>query len=241
MRFHQVRWCMGLSLCLTGLALFTWGAWPAGKSQKVLLIQPGEMQIPLAGWAPAVWEGNVRDTPTTVPAILEVRRLALETPRFLRSGDAGEVRLEFSTDLSQKVDGEIAGLSNLYDTHQVAVEARLEMGGLQVDPSGTLTRPLEPGQTVKYTWILRPEQAQVYKGAAWFYLRFMPKDGSPSSDWPLAVQRIELYSTSLLGLTGRLARWLGGMGVLVGLLLLADLLTQRLHRRGGVESFQAAG
>lgn len=240
MHFHQVRWCVGLLLFLTGLSLFAWGAWPAGNRLSLLMVQPHEMQLALARQTPSGGGGTSKDITAAVPAILEVRRLALETPRFLRPGDPGTVRLVFTTDPGQAVDGKINGLSNLYDTHYVAVVVRLEMGGLAVDPSGTLTRPLAPEQPVSFQWALLPGQAPVYEGMAWFYLRFMPRDGSPSSDWPLAAQRIKLPSISLLGLSGRLMRWLGGVGALSGSLLLADLLVCPLQRRLGMSSTKAA-
>jgi hypothetical protein len=231
MHFRWVRWCLGLLFVMTGLILFALGAWPAGKKSNVLMIRPQEMQVDLPGQALSDGEGAIGQTQLAIPAILEVRRLVLETPRFLRPGDVDTVILEFTNDSNRIIDGEIDGLSNLYDTHNAAVEARLEMGGLQVNPSGSVIRPLSPGQAIRFSWTLHPERAQIYEGTAWFYLRFMPKDGSSSSDWPLAAQRIELASTSWWGWSGRTTRWLGGMVSLTGLLLMADRLLSYLQRR----------
>jgi hypothetical protein len=230
MHFYWIRWYMGLLFCLTGLILFALGAWPAGKRLSVLVIHPREMQVDLPGQAFSIEEGTVEQTPSARPAILEKRRLVLETPGFLRPGDPDTVKMEFTSDSNLILEGEVDGLSNLYDTHYAAVEARLEMGGLQVNPSGSLIRSLEPGQAIHFSWTLFPEQAQIYEGTAWLYLRFMPKNGSPSSDWPLAAQRIELTSSSWLGLSGRMTRWLGGIAVLTGLLLTTDKLLSSLKR-----------
>lgn len=229
MYFQQLRWRVGLFVSLLGLALFAWGAWPGGKQLRVLMLQPHDMQLALAGASPAAWEGNVSDLPAALPAILEVRRLALETPNFLRPGDEGRVRLEFTADPGLNLEGEMDELSDLYDTHHAAVKARLEMSGVRVDPPGSLTRPLAAGQAVSFSWVLVPDQERVYEGTVWFYMRFMPKDGSPSSEWPLAAQRVELSSKSIMGLSGRMARWLGGIGALAGILLLSDLRFSRLR------------
>jgi hypothetical protein len=230
MHFRWVRWCMGLLLVMTGCILLALGAWPAGKKSSVLMIRSQEMQVDLPGQALSDGEGAIGQTQLAIPAILEARRLVLETPSFLRPGDADTVILEFTSDSNRITDGEIDGLTNLYDTHYAAVEARLEMGGLQVNPSGSLIRPLSPGQAIRFSWTLLPERAQIYEGTAWFYLRFLPKDGSSSRDWPLAAQRIELTSTSWLGWSGRTTRWLGGIVSLIGLLLIADRLLSYLQR-----------
>ena len=234
MHFHQVRWCTGLMLCLTGLVLFGWGAWPAGKRQSVLILHPHDMQLVFAGKTQSGSQETARDSRVAIPAILEVRRLVLETPSFLRPGDLARVRLGFKPDPDLSGDGNIDALSNLYDTHFIAVEARLEIGGLPLEPSGTVNRLLAPGQSVDFEWVLLPEKAPVYAGTAWFYLRFLPKDGSASSNLPLAAQRIKLTSTSVLGMSGRLMRWLGGMGALSGVLLLFDLLFSYLKPRPGI-------
>jgi hypothetical protein len=231
---------MGLLLCLTGLVLFGWGAWPAGKRQSVLILHPHEMQLALAGKAQSGSQETARDSRVAIPAILEMRRLVLETPGFLRPGDPARVRLGFRPDPDLSGDGNLDGLSNLYDTHFVAVEARLEIGGLLLEPSGTVHRPLAPGQSVDFEWVLLPEQALVYQGTAWLYLRFLPKDGSASSDWPLVAQRVKLTSISVLGLSGRLMRWLGGMGALSGVLLLVDLLFIYLKPRPGISASKVA-
>jgi hypothetical protein len=240
MHFSQVRWCMGLLLCLTGLGLFAWGAWPAGKRLSILMIRPAEMQLSFSGQAYTDGEGYATQTPITTAAILETRRLVLETPNFIRLEDQAEVNLGFIQHPVLNMGEEIEGLSNLFDTHHVSVEARLEIGGLQVEPSGTLIRPLAAGQAASFTWFLWADQVQSYEGTAWFYLRFRSKDGSTSSSWPLAAQRVELSSYSLLGLSGSLARRLGGMGVLSGLLLLTDWLVRRLSLRLGISSAEAA-
>jgi len=240
MHFPQIRWCVGLLLCLTGVCLLVWGAWPAGKRFSDLIIQPHEMQLPPSGQAFTDGQENASQKLKGATAILETRRLVLETPNFSRPGDPAEVRLEFNIDSAHDNDGQNRRFANLYETHHISAEARLEVGGLQVEPPGTLIRTLAPGQSVNFNWILWPEQGQTYEGTAWFYLRYMPKDGGSSSSWPLAALRVELSPVSLLGLSGPLTRRLGGMGVLVGLLLLADLLIRRLSLRLKVISSEAA-
>jgi hypothetical protein len=215
---------------MIGLLVFTWGAWPVGKSLSVLMVQPGEMALFPAVQSQVDDQGSASHTSNTVPAILEARKLILETSSFLRPGDPGKVGLDFVVDPDIHFAANLDGLSNIFNTHLVLAEARLEMGGVLVEPSGTLSRPLAAGQTVSFQWDLLIEKAQVYEGTVWFYLRYMPMDGSPSSKWPLMAQRIELSSLSLWGLSGRLMRLLGGMGASLGLLLVSDGLVGVLTR-----------
>lgn len=226
MLFQQVRRGFGLLLLCGGLILYAWGVWPAMNTSSNLTILPREMQ--LLGLGDDLTQVSA---PAAVPAVLEVRRLSLEAPVLLRVGDQGIVKLTFAPDTDTLRTGETGGLEDVFDNHLVVMEARLEIGGLEVRPTGTLSRPLEPAQAASFEWQLFPQQAGVYEGTAWFYLRFMTKDGSSGNSQPISAQRLEIRPSSWIGLTGPQARLAGGVGVLAGLFLTGKELLRLIRYR----------
>lgn len=165
------------------------------------------------------------------PAISESRRLTLEFPPVMRTGDSTRIRLKLELDdrgnivptavvAGNVVTGEVVEIPNLYETHTVIAEARLDMAGMQVQPGGTISEPLTPGGSVTFYWSVRPEKSGKFEGTAWLHLRFLPKDGGQESRIPVSVQFLEIEATSFLGfLPGSTARGLGALGSILGSVL----------------------
>jgi hypothetical protein len=165
------------------------------------------------------------------PVVPETRRLTLEFPPVMRTGDSTRIRLRLEVDdqgnitptaivEGNVVTGEVVEIPNLYETHNVIAEARLDMAGMEVQPSGTISEPLRQGQSVTFYWSVRPEKSGKYEGAAWLHLRFVPRDGGEESRIPVSVQFLEIESKSFLGfLTGGTARGIGALGSVIGSVL----------------------
>ena len=174
--------------------------------------------------------------PTQVsPAIPEKRRLVLEWPRKIRVGDSEIIRLILEMDLNgnltptaiiegNQVYSEPVQIPNLYDTHYVIAEARLDMAGLEYLPSGVISEGLQPGQSVIFIWSVRPREIGSYKGTVWLHLRFVPKTDGPETRKVLTAQLIEVEGVNFLGLGGTAARVLGSVGVVIGSILGLDNL-----------------
>ena len=165
------------------------------------------------------------------PAIPEARRLTLEFPPVMRTGDSTRIRLQLEVDdrgnitptavvEGNVVAGEVVEIPNLYETHNVIAEARLDMAGMEVQPPGTISEPLSSGQAVTFYWSVRPKGSGSYEGTAWLHLRFIPKGGGDESRIPLSVQFLEIEARSFLGfLNGGTARGVGALGSVVGSVL----------------------
>lgn len=168
------------------------------------------------------------------PAIPESRRLTLEFPPVMRTGDSTRIRLQLEVDdqgnitptavvEGNVVTGEVIEIPNLYETHLVVAEARLDMAGMEVQPPGTISEPLTPGKSVTFYWSVRPEDSGRYEGAAWLHLRFIPMtdiNGEQESRIPISVQFLEIEAESFLGfLNGGTARGIGALGSLIGSVL----------------------
>lgn len=178
--------------------------------------------------------------PTALPRLPETRRLTFEFPPKIRAGDSDVVRLTLEVDDlgnitptaeledGNVITGEIVEIPNLYETHTVIAEARLDMAGMQVIPGDLVSEPLLPGQSVSFYWSLRPDEPGEYRGTAWLYLRFIPKDGGAELRRTLSAQVFNISAVTLWGFKAGPARIFGGIGsvisVILGLPLMDDLL-----------------
>ena len=167
---------------------------------------------------------------TAVPALPERRLLTLEYPPEIHAGDSQVVRLTLEVDEEgnltptavvdgNEITGETVEIPNLYETHTIIAESRLDLAGVQVLPEGTISEPLSPGKKVQFFWSVRPENAGDYSGTVWLYLRFVPKDGGVETRRTLSAQVINISATTLFGLKAAPARTMGAVGSFIGAVL----------------------
>ncbi len=197
-----------------------------------LSLAPAATAMPTASVPPP-------ESPAPQPAIQETRRLTLEWPPVIRAGDADTVRLTLEVDENGNLtptaeieghvtSGQTVAIPNLYDTHNVVAEARLDIAGMQVVPSETASQPLRPGQSVTFYWSVRSAQAGKFRGVVWFYLRFVPLAGGPESERAISAQTIKIEVVSFMGLKAVPARLFGVAGAflssVLGVPFLEDVL-----------------
>lgn len=167
---------------------------------------------------------------TLAPAIPESRRVTLEYPSHIRAGDSDVVRLTLEIDTlgnitptaeiaGNKVVGKTVQVPNLYETHAVIAEARLDLAGVDIRPGEVVSEPLSPGQSVTFYWSIRPAEAGTYRGTAWLFLRFIDKTTQEESRIPLSAQTVQISTSDFLGLSGGVARTAGSVGSVVGAVL----------------------
>ena len=164
------------------------------------------------------------------PAVPEARLLTLEYPSAIRAGDSDVVRLTLEVDdlghltptvsvAGNTTQGQVVLIPDVYETHNVVAEARLDLAGVDVKPEGLVSEPLVRGQKVTFYWSIQPAEIGHFKGTVWFYLHFVPRGAGEESRQALSAQTIEIDSTALLGLKAGWARWLGLAGTFFGSLL----------------------
>lgn len=187
--------------------------------------------------------------PTALPALPERRRLTVEFPPRIRTGDSDLVRLTLEVDDlgnitptaqigGNEVTGEVVEIPNLYETHHVIAEARFDIAGLEVRPSELISQPLTQGTSATFYWSIRPSEAGVYRGTIWLYLRFVDKQTGEESRKPVSAQIVEIEAVNLLGLSGGFARTTGVVGSVVGTIIgfpffedILKFLFKRQYRR----------
>jgi hypothetical protein len=171
--------------------------------------------------------------PTPLPAIPEARLLFMEWPPTIRVGDSRRIHLSLQVDSEGRLTPTVseAGnvsrgvplhIPNLYDTHNVVVEARFDIAGVEVSPQGEVMEPMQPGETVNFYWSVKPTDVGTYQGTIWLHLHFIPLQGGADSRIALTAQPVEINAINFLGLGGAPARILGGVGVLLGSVLSLD-------------------
>ncbi len=200
---------------------------PAAPTQGVLV-------LPTSTPAVSMPDAGDGDGEEPQPALLESRRLTLEFPPVMRTGDSTRIRLRLEVDdrggivptavvEGNIVTGEVVEIPDLYETHFVVAEARLDMAGMEVQPPGTISEPLTPGGSVTFYWSVRPEESGTYEGTAWLHLRFIPMitlGGEQESRIPISVQFLEIEAKSFLGFfSGGAARGIGAVGSAIGSVL----------------------
>lgn len=161
------------------------------------------------------------------PAIPERRRLTLEFPPVIRAGDADVIYLTLEVDElgrltptarvgGNEVSGEVLEIPNLYETHTVFAEARLDLAGVEVSPPGEIVSQLLPGRPVVFSWSVSPREVGSFRGTVWLHLRFVDKVSSAESRQAISAQTIEVAGSDFLGFSGNTARTLGMIGSITG-------------------------
>ncbi|MDP2777580.1 MAG: hypothetical protein Q8O48_08040 [Anaerolineales bacterium] len=165
------------------------------------------------------------------PAILETRHLTLEYPPKMKAGVEGDiVRLTLEVDDlgnitptaqigDNIVTGEVVEIPNLYETHFVTAEARFDLAGMEVQPSGSIYEPMKPGQSVTFYWSIRPQETGVYRGTVWLHLVFMERVSGEKSRMAVSAQIVEIEAVDFFGFPVNLVRTSGMVGSVLGLVI----------------------
>ncbi len=192
---------------------------------------PSESSAPTAS-IPSLPSTPASPIPTIQPqpAILERRFLTLEYPPRIRAGDSDRIRLTLEVDDlgnitptavigGNVVTGEVIEVPNLYETHRVIVEAKFDIAGLEVSPPGLSSQTLEQGQSVTFFWSVRPEEAGIYRGTVWLYLRFVDKVSGDESRKTVSAHGVEIEAVNFFGISVHWARTLGVTGSVIGTII----------------------
>lgn len=126
-------------------------------------------------------------------------------------------------------------IPNIYDTHNIVAAARLDLAGMEAYRE-TIREPLRPGQSVSFSWSIRANEAGAYQGMVWLRLELVPKNGGRIDEMLLMARKVDINVVTILGMSGSLARILGGAGLVLSTVLGFPLIQARVtewlkHRR----------
>jgi hypothetical protein len=181
------------------------------------------------------------------PAIPETRRLTLEFPPKMKAdAESDIVRLTLEVDdlgnvtptaefEGHVVTGETVAIPNLYETHFVTAEARFDMAGMAIFPSGPTYEPMKQGQSVTFHWSIRPPQTGVYRGTIWLHLNFVDRVSGEESRTAVSAQVVEIEAVDFFGFSVDFVRTSGlvgsVLGVIAGFPFLNDIVKFLFGRR----------
>jgi hypothetical protein len=185
--------------------------------------------------APLPSDPGIEPAPTSqptqiaaAPAIPETRRLTLEFPSKMRAGvEADIVRLTLEVDdlgnitPTAKIEGNVVvgetiEIPDLYETHNVTAEARLDLAGMQIQPADAIYEPLKRGQSATFYWSIRPQETGTYRGTVWLHLNFADKSTGEQSRIAVSAQIVEIEAVDFFGLSVNLVRTSGVVGSIIG-------------------------
>jgi hypothetical protein len=114
------------------------------------------------------------------------------------------------------VVGETIAIPDLYETHNVTAEARLDLAGMFVQPADAIYEPLKRGQSATFYWSIRPQEAGAYRGTVWLHLNFADKLTGEISRIAISAQIVEIEAVNFFGLSVNLIRTSGVLGSIIG-------------------------
>jgi hypothetical protein len=196
-KFYQwLVWAAGL----IGVALVAWSLWPLASL---------EVDFPLSSM------------------YLEGGRVELGWPARVRRGGTEGISLGLDTtglmiEIESSEGPVLMPLSDLEADFNPVLEARLELSGSEVVPSGPVREPFLSGQRVEYEWVATPRRGGVLNGRIWLYLELVPATGDDEVTvrYPVLARPLEIESRTILGLGIFGVRALGGGLILMSLWVL---------------------
>jgi hypothetical protein len=237
---------VGSSLTVISLLIIAWGFLPLAVTTKNVPIPLTSMTISAeqgsggAGEASQTnpleagkeqtsgLQGEYEEDQSVLAGILERRRIILQNPRKMQSGEQGEIKLSIVVDPAEPGEGngieagdgiEVSdpAWEDIYDAYNVMAEARLELFGMVADPVDTVTQPMRLGKPVIFNWQINAGSTGEKLGMVWLHLRFVPHDGGEAQDRTVFAHRVEIQVTDFLGMDRNTIRMVGFGGVFLGL------------------------
>lgn len=217
-----LRRLLGFLILIASLGVLVWGLLPAKFTKAVEAIAPNLMQLSQPNT-----DSEISSAQSIAPGVPETRRLNLQYPTSMRQGDSDVIQLTLEVDdqgnitptaqfQGQTVTGDTVQIPDVYATHNVFFEARLDLPGMNATPAELVSLPVQPGRKVNIAWTVKPSDAGNFRGAVWSFLRFVPIEGGEGTQQAISSQAIEVKVVNLLGIGGQPARIMGLIGSLLG-------------------------
>ena len=165
------------------------------------------------------------------PSIPETRLLTLEFPPTMKAGEQGDViRLTLEADDlgnitataemgGHVVEGEVVEIPNLYETHNVVAEARFDIAGIEVQPSGATLQPLRQGEPVTFYWSILARETGNYSGVIWLHLVFTDRLSGEESRLAVSAQIVEIEAVDFFGFSTDFVKTSGVVGSVLGVIV----------------------
>jgi hypothetical protein len=208
MQGNKVFWVVGIALIAAGAAVVGWSVWPAPVTHAELALGKEALVSPVGGG------GSI-----------EGRVIRLDYPTWLRVDGVGQASLEIAPTQADEQRA-LKGVN-------IEAETTMDLTGAEVSPGDVVSAALLVGRSDRFEWQIVPRVEGALEGRAWVYFRFVPTDGSADQRKPVSAQPVTIRVISLLGMGEGMARWVGGVAIVLPVVgwMGKRLLAKRRPRR----------
>ena len=184
--------------------------------------EPSDEPLPTAG--SSVPEAKPTPEPRPEKAVLyEQRLISLEWPQKIRVGESDRIQLTLEVDEQgiitptvssegNEIIAEPVQIPDLYEDYYINAEARFDIVGVDIQPTGTVSTALIKGKDLYFAWSISPRQTGEFSGTVWLHLNLTPKDGGVNRQELLFAKPITIEGVSVFGMPAAVARWGGFLG-----------------------------
>jgi hypothetical protein len=168
-------------------------SWPLPREKTQLIVSAGQV-------------GNDEITQPALP--FDTFMIYVDFPKGIRTYERTQASIKIAPDQwTLGDDVEKPGLM---------IETRIDLAGIQMDPSGIVSQPLTSKDGLSFNWGLEADQPGIYKDTLWIFLVNIDE----GSSWPILAKAIEIRANEVLPITPAILRWVLGMVCLVAIFLL---------------------
>jgi hypothetical protein len=193
----RIRQFFGLALLAAALVLWVWILWPAPQTEQT---------IPL----PEISSSDPQFSDIGARINDLALQIHLRHPVWLHLGDTGT--------FTAKVTSAAEPPGRLPMDAQVMAEARLEMPLIKLDPQAGIQETFSADSLPVFVWRMQPGEKGGFEGGFWFYLLFVPADGSVERQALLSIP-LEVHVYDFWGLSEKTLIWTALLLMLAGLLM----------------------
>lgn len=177
---------LALLLLTLGIAGFLWALVPPAQNTVVLDLQ--EIRVPVNGENYAMLQ--------------EPYQMQITAPKHARLGQ--QFGFSFKISQSNQPLNITSQDVNIFEYYQVNLQLRPAFENTTINPPGSMTTALLPGQEPAMVWKMEPIQKEDINGTFWVYLDFIPQqDGLEETSTALLARNISIPVQTVFGLDTR--------------------------------------
>jgi len=145
-------------------------------------------------------------------------------PKRIRTGESETIQILLKLDQDFITNNNLSELNDFQeiislDAYYVNLEARVELAGIDVKPSGVISKNILPGQKINFNWVILGKFAGDFRGTIWLYMNLIPKESSEKTLKEIILAKpINIKVINFLGLNTIFVR------VLMSVLLIASII-----------------
>ncbi len=185
----------------------------------------------LSGAPTTVIPNNIVEELPTFSQFPENREVIIDFPKTIWIGNSDQVKLTLKV-INPEDEPVINSpqTRNLFETHDIYIETRLDVPGMELSPVDPVQAPLIETHDNIFLWEVNPKTAGTYRGNLWVFLNLYPKGEGQVERIPLVIFPIEIRAILILGITSAVARYLAVFGAGFGLFLIFSLWDNKTNR-----------